>query len=146
MAGDLEDFLRRAADRRKAKTAQQQPPAQQQRRPTPQRRPQPEYTDRRAERIVRPEPEEILVAEVVEDPLAERRRRLEQAKKAAAKAQAEAAKKMKSTKAAAPKSSGAAPALTGDMTADIFRLLRQPQGMRQAILLREILDRPEQRW
>ncbi len=147
MAGDLEDFLRRAAERRKAKAAQQQQQQPQQRRqPAPPRRPQPEYTDRRAERIVRPEPEPVLVAEIVEDPLAERRRKLAEAKKAAAKAQAEAAKKAKRSGAAAPRSSGATPALTGDVAGDLIKILQHPGGLRQAILLREILDRPEHRW
>ena len=161
MAGDLEDFLRRAAERRKAKAGQQKPqpqrPAQQrpaQQRPAqkpPQRR-QPVYTDRRAERIVRPEPEPILVAEVIEEPtdsLAARKRRLEEAKKAAERAKAEAAKRASSVRSVSstrPTSSGAAPALTGDFASDLLKMLQHPNGIKQAILLREILDRPEHRW
>ena len=96
--------------------------------------------------MIRPEPEEILVAEVIEDPLAEQRRKLEAAKKAAARARAEAAKKTKGLKPAGPPSPGVAPALSGDLAADLLRMLRQPGGIQQAILMREILDRPEHRW
>jgi hypothetical protein len=164
MAGDLEDFLRRAAERRKAKAAQQkqqpqrqakqpaqQRPAQQRPAQKPPQRRQPEYTDRRAERIVRPEPEPIPVAEVIEEPtdsLAARKRRLEEAKKAAERAKAEAAKRASSVRSASsqPTSSGTAPALTGDFASDLLKMLKHPNGIKQAILLREILDRPEHRW
>ena len=142
MSGDLEDFLRRAAQRRQAKAAgQQQQPA------APQR---PQYSDRRTERVVRTvEPEEILEAEIVEeDPnsFSARMRRVEEAKRAAAKVQAELAEKLQKTKGVTPKSSGVGVALSGHAARDIINLLRQPGGIQQAILLREILDRPEHRW
>jgi hypothetical protein len=142
MSGDLEDFLRRAAQRRQAKAAQQQPPAPRQR---------PQYSDRRTERIVRPvEADEILTAEIVEeeDPnsFQARMRRVEEAKRAAAKARAEATPKLKKVKTGQPRSSGVGAALSGNPAQDLLRLLRQPGGIQQAILLREIFDRPEHRW
>lgn len=142
MSGDLEDFLRRAAQRRQAKAAQQQQPAQQQR---PRSRPQ--YSDSRTERIVQAVDDDIPVAEVVEDDtssLAARRRRLEQSKKAAE--QAEAAKRVRSAKPSARPATAATIPLAGSAAQDLLRILRQPGGIKQAILLREILDRPEHRW
>ena len=140
----LEDFLRRAAQRRQAKSAQQSQPA-------PRRQP-PQYSDRRTERSVQPrEADEVLAAEVVEDDpnsFSARLRRLEEAKQAAAKAEAEAAKKLAKAgvKRGRSKSSGVALALSGNPTQNLIRMLRHSGGIRQAILLREILDRPEHRW
>ena len=64
MARDLDDFLRRAAQRRQAKAAEQRQAQQ------PERRVRPQYSDARTERIARPveEAEEVLMAEVVDDP------------------------------------------------------------------------------
>lgn len=147
MSGDLEDFLRRAAQRRQAKAAQQQQQKRQQQ--PPQRRQPPQYSDRRTERVVRPqETDEILTAEIVDDgdSIAARMHRLEESKRAAAKAEAEAAKKIaKATKGRSAKKGGAV-ALTGNRTVDLVRMLQHSSGIRQAILLREILDRPEHRW
>ncbi len=159
MSGDLEDFLRRAAQRRQAKAAQQPAAPQRQR---------PQYSDRRTERVARDvDAEPILTAEIVEDDpnsFSARLRRVEEAKKAAAKAQAEAANKLAQVRAGRSRGSassssqgsgnqgsgnqgsGTAVAMSGDPTQDLLRLLRQPGGIRQAILLREILDRPEHRW
>lgn len=69
MSGDIEDFLKRAAERRQARQANR-PAAQQPQRPAA----RPEYTDSRRERTVRPrdEDDELIVAEVVEQPLARR--------------------------------------------------------------------------
>ena len=161
MSGDLEDFLRRAAQRR-AEKAQQQAPAQPQ-------RPTPEYSSRRQERIIREEPEDVVMAEVVEeDEVSVRRQReIEKAKQLAARArnqakqqkrQATQAKakpktstrtKAKSKASAAGKTASSAPAspvVTGNMAEDLIAMLRRPGGIQQAILLREILDRPEHRW
>jgi hypothetical protein len=96
-----------------------------------------------------PEIDEVLTAEIVEDEsdsFSARLRRLEEAKQAAAKAQAEAAEKQK--RAGAGRSTGpdVAVSLAGGPAGEIIRLLRRPAGIRQAILLREILDRPEHRW
>ncbi len=146
MSGDLEDFLRRAAKRRQAKAAQQQ-----QTQPAPRSRP--EYSDRHRERVVDAiiveEPADVEVVEEDSNSLAARQRRLEESKKAAAAAQAEAAQRMKKVKgraAAAATKGDAAVALTGNTAHDLLRLLSQPGGIKQAILLREILDRPEHRW
>ena len=75
MSGDLEDFLRRAAQRRQAKESQQQ--ASQ-----PPQRQRPQYSNRRTERMAQPV-EEVVVAEVIEEPvspLADAQRRLAEAK------------------------------------------------------------------
>ena len=140
MPGDLEEFLKRAAARRQAKEQQQQAAA-----PRPTQRPQ--YSDRRRERVVRPPEvvEPILVAEVVEvpDSMAQRRHAIEEAKRKAKEAEAEAAKKLAKLKKSAGKSTTSDVTLTGDARADILRLLKQPGGIKQAILLREILERPK---
>jgi hypothetical protein len=149
MSGDLEDFLRRAAQRRQAKASQRpQPPAP---------RPKPQYSNRDTERVVDAViVEEPLVAEVIAEdsnPLAAQQRRLQESRKAAALAQAEAAKKLSNIKGRRPSRLGsrarggpASLALSGVTSEDLIRLLSSPQGIRQAILLREILDRPEHRW
>jgi hypothetical protein len=144
MSGDLEDFLRRAAQRRQAKAAQQSEPA-------PRRQP-PQYSDRRTERLVQArDTDEVLTAEVVQDDsssIAARMRRIEEAKKAAAKAEAEAAEKLAKArgKSIRSKSPSVAVAMPENQTQSLIRMLRDSGGIRQAILLREILDRPEHRW
>ena len=69
-----------------------------------------------------------------------------------ARAQAEAAPKLTDLKkrraaksGAGQKGSGTAAAISAVTPDDLIRLLSHPQGVRQAILLREILDRPEHR-
>ena len=159
MAGDLEDFLRRAAARRQAKAGQAaapaQPQPQQQQQQSRAQRARQEYTNRNTERQVRQE--DIFVAEVVEeDPFAARRQKIANAKKLAAKARDQANKaenKQKAAKAsakqaakAASKSKSAAkvgPELGGAPIDDLLKLIRQPNGIQQAVLLREILDRPK---
>jgi predicted DNA binding protein len=144
MSGDLEDFLRRAAQRRQAKAAQQSEPA-------PQRQP-PQYSDRRTERLVQArETDEVLTAEVVQDDsssIAARLRRIEEAKQAAKQAEAEAAKKLTKVRGTSlrSKSPSVAVAMPENQTQGLIRMLRDSGGIRQAILLREILDRPEHRW
>lgn len=143
MSGDLEDFLRRAAQRRQAKAAQQQ-----QQQPAP----RPQYSDSRTERRVRSaEPEEVFTAEIVEEDsssIAARLRRIEEAKRAAKKAEAEVAQAIEKAKTrGGSKLTDAAPlALSGNPAQDLLTLLRRPGGIQQAILLREILQRPEHRW
>lgn len=143
MAGDLEDFLRRAAERRQAKAAQQQAAT---RRPASRARPQ--YTDSRTERLARSvEAEEISADDLLDDDpdsIATRMRRVEEAKRAAAKAEAEIAERLKSK--SGQKSAAPSPALTGHLAQDLIRMLRTPGGVQQAILLREVLERPEHRW
>ncbi len=146
MSGDLEDFLRRAAQRRQAKAAQRpqsQPP-----------REKPQYSNRRSERVVDAViVDEPLMAEIVtEEPnsLAAQQRRLQESRKAAAMAQAEAARTVSSLKprsvSKTGKGAGTSMPLSGVTSKDLLKLLSHPQGIRQAILLREILDRPEHRW
>lgn len=148
MSGDLEDFLRRAAQRRQAKSAQQ---------PQPQAaRPKPEYSNRRTERVVDAViVEEPMVAEIVAEDtrsFAAQQRRLRESQQQAARAKADAAAKLSQLKQRHPFSSGgrrrgaARVVLTGVTSQDLIRLLATPQGIRQAILLREVLERPEHRW
>ena len=162
MAGDLEDFLRRAAQRRQQKAAQGGA-AQ------PQRQPPPQYTDRRTERQVRPQDEEVVMAEVVEDPReidrSRQRKKVDQAKKLAARARAEAASRQRKKEAQSrsreesesrsvpskkqssnPSSDTGTPDLSGNLAQELIALIKQPGGIQKAILLREILDRPEHRW
>ncbi len=149
MSGDLEDFLRRAAQRRQAAA----PPAQAA--PSPPR-PRSEYTNRQSERRTgHPRDEDdddIPVAAIAiedvpeEDPYAMQRKRI-----AAAKAAAEVeAAKLAAKVAKIGQASGSSPAAnytsTGNLAEDLVRMLRTPGGIQQAILLREIIDRPEHRW
>lgn len=144
MSGDLEDFLRRAAERRQAKAAQQQ-------QATPAKRPRPQYSDRARERVTSvDQADEILTAEIVtepspaEDAIASRIRRVEEAKEVAAQIEADVAKKSKNL--SKPASGAPGLPLSGNMAEDLIRMLRKPGGIQQAILLREVLDRPEHRW
>ena len=147
MSGDLEDFLRRAAQRRQAKSAQAEKPAAASR---PRQRPQ--YSNSRTERVVRTVDDEahdeVLAATVVEDSnsLSNRRKKLEAAQAEAARAQAETAEKLKKVKQASGKGGAVAAALTGDAGESLLAALKSPNGLRQAILLREIIDRPTHRW
>ena len=149
MSGDLEDFLRRAAERRKAKAEASGQQAQPQR--TQQRKPQ--YSDSRTERMARQfDDEEIVIAEIVEDPREEsswdrRHREIEEAKQAAAQAQKEVAKQKKKLKAQpSAVKDGNVPEVTDNSADALLRLLRSSGGVRQAVIIREILDRPEHRW
>lgn len=139
MSGDLEDFLRRAAQRRQAKSAQQE----QQQPPPP--RPRPQYTDRHTERVVDAIiVEEPLVADNANSLVAQKER-LEESRRAAALAEAEAARRRQSSKPGS-RSAVAATASSGNSAQELVKLLSQPGGLGQAFLLREILDRPEHRW
>jgi hypothetical protein len=145
MPNDLEDFLRRAAQRRQQKAAQEKQQAPQQRREPPQ------YSDSRTERVARSvEPEEpVLVADIVEDPshsYAARLQQVEDAKRAAAQVQREAKRTANQSAKKAAKQLRRTAAATGNPATDLITLLKKPGGMQQAILLREIFDRPEHRW
>lgn len=145
MSGDLEDFLRRAAQRRQAKAAQerQQASAAEKRQP-------PQYSDRKRERVV----DAVIVddvpeAELVQDDtnsLAARQRKLAESKKAAAEAEAAAKKRASSVRQSRRSQAAVAHVLSGNPSEDLLNLIKSPGGIRQAILLREILDRPEHRW
>lgn len=143
MSGDLEDFLRRAAQRRQSAAAQQQRAVRAQRR---------EYTDSRRERLPqagrREALEEVLLGEVVgdyRDELAEKQRELEAAEKRAAEAEAEL-QRVRTQAQQATAQRQAAFVLGGNPAEELRRILKHPGGVRQAVLLKEVLDRPEQRW
>jgi len=166
MSGDLEDFLRRAAQRRQAKAGggdpppggprqpSQRPPAQQAPQRQPSQRQKPQYSNSRTERVTRPVEEEIVVAEVVEDldsQWTQRRRKIEEAKQAAKQAEQEAAQAFSKMKGKAgvqviPLSGSDNSKVTGFTIEDLVQMLHRPGGMQQAVLLKEILDRPEHRW
>jgi len=146
MSGDLEDFLKRAAERRQAKAVEKKPSSK----PAP-----PQYSDRRSERVPPEVQDEIveatIVAEVASDGLSARRaeqeHRDEQARHHAKPAIVEAKPQEPETASFYElDSSGTNLNAVGFSAADLIMLLRQPGGVQQAILLREILDRPEHRW
>ncbi len=144
MSNDLEDFLRRAAQRRQAKAQPQAVPL----------RPKPEYTSHHAERLTthhqagEEEPlEAIIVNEQAEDPYAMQRRRIADAQALAAKEAGYAAQRLaKIQRSIASQSPAGDYKLSGNIAADLMQMLRSPGGIQQAILLREIIDRPEHRW
>ena len=151
MAGDLEDFLRRAAARRQKQAGEQQRST-----PAPERPSQPEHSNRRPERRPRPRveerQEEIITAEIVEDSIsiAARSRRVEATRRAAKEAKQSVRKKRRVgtlAQVAKPEPSQPTAAQSADETrTNLIAALKRPGGIQQAILLREILDRPVHRW
>jgi hypothetical protein len=156
MPDDIEDFLRRAAQRRQAKPAQPKPPA-----PPP----RPEYTDSRTERLPRnvvadDAPIRAVLIEEVAEPVSKHVKQLEkqrrQAEKATAVRRAGGTVKPVEPMSAAYVPADRAPSIapqtsTGDdagfTAADrLITMLQKPEGMLQAILLQEILTRPQHRW
>lgn len=143
MSGDLEEFLKRAAQRRRERAAQQQ--AQQ---PKPRQRP--EYTDRRAERAAYAQyDQEIddapLMAEIVpdEDAIAPVAQPPQPVESQPPKTQRPKSPERESGKDA-PRAAGLPqPEITPE---ELMAWLREPAGLKQAILIREILDRPTHRW
>lgn len=141
MAGDLEDFLRRAAERRRAKAAEPRQPEQ---RP-PRRRP--EYTDSRRERMTQP----VEVAELVEDEPTAIDAGLREilARPKPAERRTQSGRRGPSAPQAEPMASitantgGGSPAID---TNDLIAMLTSVGGLQQAIVLKEILERPEHRW
>lgn len=151
MAGDLEDFLRRAAQRRQAKGAQNQPGQANAPTARPAAKKRPEYSNRKTERAVAARnADEILVAEIVEDDdkesIAARSKRLEKARQAAKSKSQSAAPSRDTTSISPSPQPSRTVVLSGNPTHDLLQWLRQPGGIQQAILLREILDRPVHRW
>ncbi len=145
MSGDLEDFLRRAAERRQAKAAEQQSSAK------PASRPKPQYTNSRSERTpqIVEEAEEILQAEFVDDDgssIAARMIRLSEAKKAAAAAEEEAGVAMRKVRGMLSRQKVERKVFTGNAVQDLIATMQSPGGVQQMILLKEILDRPTHRW
>jgi len=169
MSGDIEDFLRRAAERRQARQANRPPPA------APPARP--EYSDARRERMSRPrvEDDDLVVAEVVDEPLARKLAELRDAQataqamrevttrqqqtplaqrpglaeRAAARAQAQRSPGLtpiRPTPAASVTTAAAAPMVQSEAMFELHEALKTPHGLRNAMLLHEILARPEHRW
>ena len=160
MSGDLEDFLKRAAARRQAKTTQQQATQQQ----APPKRVPPQYSDSRTERNPHSGPvdevveAEVVSASVVEDvvmaqPVTQQKssnaaagKPDRVARRAKAKAEAKAEREFASQAYdQAPATTGSQPS-AGFSAENLIEMLKRPEGVQQAILLREILDRPEHRW
>ena len=163
MPDDIEDFLKRAAQRRQAKAAQTPPP-----KPAAVAPQRPEYTSARSERVPRNRPENevpvqaILIEDEAVEPVAKhisqlQKERLKAARETAAR-RAGGTVKPVDTKAVSQayvvpeRAANVAPKVTtGDnqgftATDRLVTMLRQPEGMMQAILLNEILTRPEHRW
>lgn len=145
MAGDIEDFLKRAAQRRQVKAAEQA------RRPEPPQPSRPRYSNIRSERVVIPveDADEILTAELIEDDtdsISNRMKRLAEAKRVAAAGAEEAGDRMRESRGMLSRSKIVKKQFTGNPVQDLLSTLNHPGGLQQAILLREILDRPEHRW
>jgi len=192
MSGDIEDFLKRAAERRQARQASRPAASRQTQKPAS----RPEYTDSRRERTVRPleDEDELIVAEVIEQPLAKRIAELKQ-KQADAQAVTQAGRagsaskrdavavesdmarndRNRATRRAADRADAALQSRRGnaplsaplsaqtaasqrnaaaagqadpanELIEDLLLSLKSPQGLRRAVLLHEILDRPVHRW
>jgi hypothetical protein len=176
MSGDIEDFLKRAAQRRQAR--QGGSPAA----PPPAPSSRPEYTNARRERVVRPaedDDDELVVAEVIQQPLSQRIEELKRSQAAAqatrqdarqgtaarrdtATAKAEAARVERvvtqtptpvvrppqaiSATSTSAERQAAASSHPDALIDELLKSLSSPGGLRKAILLHEILDRPEHRW
>ena len=168
MSGDLEDFLKRAAQRRQAKAAQQKN--------SPKRVP-PQYSDSRTERIPQPVPEDeiveaqvvsatydedVVVADAVTTSQPRRPKRQRTSQPRSGKSSASSSKTLSDreqsrvgtsvevqpadTSYTQGKKSLNQPAMTGFSAEALIEMLKRPGGVQQALLLREILDRPEHRW
>ncbi len=143
MAGDIEEFLRRAAQRRQQRANQRNDQQQQATRPKA-----PQYTDRAAERVMRPSVEPIaepMMAEVIEDEadevvasLGDMRRAREATDQR--KIDNALSRTSGTTKGEQTRSKSNTPA------ADLLRILKSPNGLQQAILLREILEPRGKHW
>src|SRR6056297_2763937 len=161
MAGDLEDFLKRAAQRRQEKLQQDQRREQARR---PARR---EYTDAGSERRIRREEDfrdddvrddnirddGMLVTEVaesVEEGIV--RAKLQRTEEKRIRQVAEDARQAarSSDSSGRPRSSQPPSDQEGpppiNLVAELRAMLSKQRGVRQAVLLREILDRPVDRW
>ena len=146
MAGDLEDFLKRAAERRAQKQQQGGGAA----RPTPPKpKPRPEYTEVKRERQIRPVIEEAIpIAEIVHlsDETAEQNRRMAVAQQKSDDARARMAKQQQEIHAPTEVDRGTISIAGGTPAEQLLDLIRRPGGIQQAYLLKEILERPINRW
>ena len=168
MSGDLEDFLKRAAQRRQAKAAQQK---------SSPKRVQPQYSDSRTERIPQHVPddeiveaqvvsatydEDVVVADAVTKSQPHRPKRQPTSLPGSGKASASSSKTLSDREQSRVGTSVEAQptdasytqgkkslnrrAMNGFSTEALIEILKRPGGVQQALLLREILDRPEHRW
>jgi len=164
MSGDLEDFLARAAKRRAEKASQQR--EQEVRGQTQRSRTavQSQYSNRKTERLVRldDDEDEILEAEIVAELDREKTtKRLNDAKAASPISTGQKVSEQKTSEqqprvlrsSRGPKSGEstgralpAGESSTGINALELVQMLGRPGGVRQAFLLKEIIDRPVQRW
>jgi len=159
MSDDLEDFLARAAKRRAEKASQQR--EQELRGQTQRSRTavQSQYSNRKTERLVRldDDEDEILEAEIVAEADSEKMtQRLDHAKAVSPISPGQktsgqethvlrssrSPKSVESTGRALP----AGESSTGINALELVQMLGRPGGVRQAFLLKEIIDRPVKRW
>ncbi|WP_153555720.1 hypothetical protein [Roseimaritima sediminicola] len=161
MAGDIEEFLRRAAERRQQRARQRNA---QQRQHT-ERPSAPQYTDRNRERVpqtpipVAPLAEPVshqaepLMAEIIEDDEQEtllkrgQARRIERDAKAA-KERSDRKNRSQGRRSEGRSSETGSTAQHSEIkaTEELLRMLRSPQGIRQAVLLKEILEPRSNVW
>lgn len=145
MSNDLEDFLRQAAEMRQRRQAERRAHQEQQREQQTRSRPRP-YTNARRERAVEEVTElddeilderdiEVLDAVHLLDGQQDSRRNVTSPSRSSARAA------MPQAKIVAPEHGGARPPKTSP-AASLREMLRQPDGLRQAFLIREILNRP----
>lgn len=164
MSGDLEDFLARAAKRRAEKASQQR--EQEVRGQTQRSRTavQSQYSNRKTERLVRldDDDDEILEAEIVAELVPEKTtKRLNDAKAASPISPRQKVSGQKTSEqkthvlrsSRSPKSGEstgraltAGESSTGINALELVQMLGRPGGVRQAFLLKEIIDRPVKRW
>lgn len=154
MAGDIEEFLRRAAERRQQRANQRNVQQQQAARPAA-----PQYTDRAAERVPRAErmPQaapvykppvqvqqvEPLMAEVIEDDEHESMSDRRKTREAEDQSKIDNELQRHSQEGKQERSQQGHQATAA---ADLIRLLKSPSGVKQAILLREILEPRSNVW
>jgi hypothetical protein len=140
MSGDLEEFLRRAAERRRERAAQQQA---QQEAQQPHRRPRPEYTDRQAERVARAM--EAMAAD--DEPLMGKPSGEEASSEALPEAHVPPPSPPAPPSPPLESPAGQVGLPTSEVSSkQLMEWMRTPAGLKQAILIREILDRPTHRW
>ncbi|XZE56435.1 hypothetical protein SH139x_002548 [Planctomycetaceae bacterium SH139] len=164
MAGDLEDFLRRAAQRRAENATIEQ--EQRDRAQQAAQRKRPEYTDRAAERAVTTAEDHdvVIAAELVHsEPELSRLKQQNPTKDAYSTPVSsvgsgtgtdykqptphQAFDDLAVNRAGSSRNSDTQPIHQDQRTAaEIIQLFRSRQGIRQALMLREILDRPSHRW
>ncbi|QDV70290.1 hypothetical protein Poly24_40100 [Rosistilla carotiformis] len=151
MSDDIEAFLRRAAQRRKEQAAKKAAPVA---------KPRPEYTDSRAERKIREiRPEDLVEPEIVEDYSAGisqlTNRHLQGEHLANAVGQADDKMDAHIQKVFDhqvgqlpndPAPSAAQSIAEGEIAKTLIALLQSSQGVQQAFLLHDIIERPTHRW